>query len=166
MDTEKFIYEKLIGGFWHFTSTERFDRITKDGFILPEPDIPDTERWSTSQGPEWYPYVRSIGGFSIFHFPLAFNLEQYRIDYPFSNLEEFIPYFRKWGHAVWLEIDYTKQLRHIKLGADLLDKWRTEGKGKRWMPHVEGAHIGRMPISSVVAAHFVSPDRPWDKIKL
>src|SRR5882672_4084889 len=59
---------RLLGGLWHTTYPERFDGILKTGAILPEPVIPDADRWATSRGREHYPYVRMLGGVSLFDF--------------------------------------------------------------------------------------------------
>ncbi len=54
----QFIQERLLGQLWHTTSSERFERIQQTGFIKPEPEIPDKERFGTIRGPSNYPYVR------------------------------------------------------------------------------------------------------------
>jgi hypothetical protein len=60
------VLQKLQGGVWHTTNVGRFQGILRSAAILPEPEIPDSERWSTSQGSEWYPYARTLGGVSLF----------------------------------------------------------------------------------------------------
>ena len=35
---------------------------------MPYPDVPDGERWGTSHGPDYYPYVRTLVGISLFDF--------------------------------------------------------------------------------------------------
>src|SRR5258708_6756663 len=67
---------ELVGGVWHTTNQERFLRILEWGTILPEPDISEHGRWGTAAGPEGYPYVRSIGGVSLFDFR-GFEAESY-----------------------------------------------------------------------------------------
>src|ERR1035438_4494083 len=61
------VLQRTQGGLWHTTRPERFDRILSTGAILPEPDILDSERWANA-GPEHYPYVRTLGGVSLFDF--------------------------------------------------------------------------------------------------
>lgn len=85
LNTDQFIMQRLLGRLWHVTSLERFEGIKYDGF------------------------VRHIGGFSLFDFPIGFDLASYRQRCPSSSLEAFIPYRREWGHAVWLEIDEERQ---------------------------------------------------------
>jgi hypothetical protein len=54
-----FVLERLQGSVWHTTNSDRFRRILRSGAILPEPDIKDADRWSTSQGSSYYVSVRS-----------------------------------------------------------------------------------------------------------
>ena len=62
------IWRELWGGVWHTTHPERFLSILNDGAILLEPPIPNDERWGVGLGPDHYPFVRSIGGVSLFDF--------------------------------------------------------------------------------------------------
>ena len=57
-----FIWRELHGGLWHTTHPDRFRDILTRGAIIPEPDIPNSERWKASKEPEFYPYVRTLGG--------------------------------------------------------------------------------------------------------
>lgn len=162
MEIGKFIQQNLVGRLWHVTSSQRFQLIKSDGFIRPEPSIPDQERWSTSQGPRWFPFVRFIGGFSLFDFPEGFDIDQYRKRCPSSSLEAFIPYREEWGHAVWLEIDQNKQQGSLIRGSDVWAQCEKEGAGRRCMPYVEGAHVGDMPIASINGAYIIGKrDTEW-----
>gem|GEM_PF-5727473 len=67
-------------------------------------------------GSRWYPFVRHIGGFSLFDFPIGFDLASYRQLCPSSSLEAFIPYTPEWCHAVWLEIDEERQREALLTG--------------------------------------------------
>jgi hypothetical protein len=58
------VLARVINGVWHTTSTTRFQGILASGAILPEPPIKDKDRWSTSRGKDYYPYVRTLGGVS------------------------------------------------------------------------------------------------------
>ena len=60
--------ELLRRGIWHTTSVERFDQILADGKILPNPNLPESERWGTRIGSVGYPYVRHLDGVSLFDF--------------------------------------------------------------------------------------------------
>lgn len=77
--------EILRNGFWHTTNEARFAKILETGFLLPEPPIPDSGRWGTSEGPSFYPYVRKICGISLFDFT-NFDQSVYDRKYPLSNL--------------------------------------------------------------------------------
>jgi transposase len=66
---------ELVGGVWHTTHQNRFRGILEAGEILPEPKMPDQERWGTAGEPEFYPYSRSIVGVSLFDF-CSFDAEK------------------------------------------------------------------------------------------
>jgi hypothetical protein len=151
--------ELLKNGIWHTTSVERFNAILKEGAILPEPPIPDSERWSTGQGPEWYPFVRKIGGVSVFDFT-AFDEVTYENEYPLSNWSEFVPCREKWGSAAWIELKRESLGASFIDGRSLLVRWKKEGRGRRLMPLIEGAHIGPVPSSSFGQV-FIYEDGQW-----
>src|SRR5438128_1622189 len=96
------ILQELLGGLWHATHPDRFAQILTSGALLPEPEIPDSERWGTLQGPTFYPYVRTLGGVSLFDFG-GFDPDIYREKYPMSSWFNFVPYRREWGCSVWIE---------------------------------------------------------------
>lgn len=141
------VLHRLIGGVWHTTNEERFQGILRSGAILPEPDIPDDGRWSAGQGSQWYPYVRTLGGVSLFDFR-EFNGDQYSRDYPLSAWTEFVPFRSTWGMAVWVEIDVEKLGRRFVSGGDLLARWKAAGVGNRIMPVIEAACLGRVPCAA------------------
>src|SRR5438093_874438 len=118
----------LLNGLWHTTTPSRYERIRGVGCILPNPPIPDTERRGTSQVPDYYPYVRVLGGVSLFDFR-NFDAESYDAKYPMSNWRAFVPYRRDCGAAIWIEID------RVTVGAALVD-----AKGLRERQHRSGAH--------------------------
>jgi hypothetical protein len=91
----------LRGGVWHTTSRDRYHAILQTGSILPEPPISDSERWGTGLGTTGCPYVRSLGGVSLFDFS-DFDAEVYSNDYPVSSWREFVPYRSTWGEAIWI----------------------------------------------------------------
>jgi len=148
------VLRRLLGSVWHTTNSERFQGILHSEAILPEPIISDTARWSTSRGSKWYPYVRTLGGISLFDFR-DFDPDQYSITNPASSWREFVPYRSKWKEAVWIEID-TSQLGNTFIsGHDLLDRWRAQPVGNRLMPKIEAAHLGPLPQSAFKAAFLV-----------
>jgi hypothetical protein len=148
------VMQRLQGAVWHTTNRERFQGIMRSGAILPEPDIRDTERWSTAQGSNWYPYVRTLGGVSLFDFR-EFNPEQYSKDYPLSTWAEFVPYRSTWKEAVWIGIDVEKLGKTFLSGSDLLVRWKAAGVGNRIMPIIEAAHLGPLPCVAFKSVFYV-----------
>ena len=138
------VLQRLQGAVWHTTNSERFQKILHSGAILPEPTIPDRDRWSTAMGSKWYPYTRTLGGVSLFDFR-EFNPDQYSKDYPLSTWAEFVPYRSTWKEAVWIEIDAEKLGKAFVSGNDLLARWKTVEVGNRIMPRIEAAHLGPLP---------------------
>lgn len=158
--------EILTGGLWHTTHPARFRSILNDKAILPEPNIPNSERWKTFQGPEYYPYVRTLGGVSLFDLR-EFDPEEYSNDYPSSTWEVFIPFRKEWGESVWIEIDYKKMGSNLLSGAETLTKWKEEKAYKNTiMPHIEAAHIGPIDAKFFKQALLIGPDNGKIKITL
>jgi hypothetical protein len=152
------VLKRLRGSVWHTTNSERFQAIVCSGAILPEPDIKDSERWSTGLGSEHYPYVRTLGGVSLFDFRLNFDPEQYRMKYPICSWNEFVPYRSVWGEAVWIEIDVSQLGNTLVSGPALLARWKAEQLGNRIMPEIEAAHLGPLPISVFKSAFRIQGD--------
>jgi len=132
------VLAELVSGVWHTTSQDRFRSILQCGAILPEPDIPENERWGG------FPYVRSIGGVSLFDFR-EFDAASYSEKYPSSSWGTFIPCLESWDSAVWIEIDDELLGRAFLSGSDLLKRWKAEKSSRRIMPLIEAAHIGPLP---------------------
>lgn len=123
--------------------------------ILPEPDIPDSERWKTRSGKEYYPYVRMLGGVSLFDFS-AFDPEIYSHEYPLSTWREFVPFRSTWNCAVWIEIDRKLVTDQLITGPDLVTRWKQDqAHGHTIMPYIEAAHIGPIPQRSFKRAFLV-----------
>src|ERR1700733_13094782 len=59
------VLKELIGGLWHTTHPDRFQSILRDGAILPNPSLPDSERWGANVDESHYPYVRTLRGISL-----------------------------------------------------------------------------------------------------
>ena len=94
---------------------------------MSEPkEIPNVDRWGTSQGPKHYPYVRFIGGVSLFDFH-KFDPQSYQSKYPISSWRAFVPYREVWGGAVCIEIDRKRASPCVLSGCDLLTKYKSGG---------------------------------------
>lgn len=141
------LLEFLRIGIWHTTSVDRFEGILAEGSILPEPPILDLERWGTAAGPALYPFVRGMGGVSLFDFS-DFDEVGYEEKYPFSMWRTFVPCFSKWDEAIWIELDRYAMKDSFIDGKSVVDLWKRRGElGRNIMPIIEAAHIGPVPIS-------------------
>lgn len=149
------VLEKTSQGLWHTTHPSRFESILKTGAILPEPNIPDSQRWH-AKSPDTYPYVRTLGGVSLFDLQ-AFDAEQYAQEFPVSSWHTFIPYRDTWGSSVWIEIDQEKHKTGLISGEDLIIKWKLDSAYRHTiMPRIEVAHIGAIPKTSFKSAFLAS----------
>jgi hypothetical protein len=162
------VLQRLQGAVWHTTNSDRFQRILSSGAILPEPNILDAERWSTGRGSQWYPYVRTLGGVSLFDFR-EFNQDRYSKDYPLSTWAEFVPFRSIWKEAVWIEIDVERLGRSFLSGSDLLARWKAAEVGNRIMPLIEAACLGPLPCAAFKSAfrafegNATLADDLWDR---
>ena len=149
------IWRELYGGLWHTTHPERFLGILECGAILPEPNIPDSDRWFTLEGRKNYPYARFIGGVSLFDFH-QFDPQKYDAEFPHGSFWSFVPYHRVWRGTVWIEIDREQASPHFVSGPDLLTRWKTGGDlGHNFMPILEAAHVGPIPLTAFKKCLFI-----------
>lgn len=147
-----FVWQELQGRLWHTTHPQRFRDILIRGAILPEPDIVNGDRWKTIRGPEYYPYVRSIGGVSLFDF-YDFDRVRYSERCPSSSWAHFVPFNRDWGRAVWIEIDRAKVAKGFISGPDLIARQNREKAHRHTlMPYIEAAYIGELPRAAFLRA--------------
>lgn len=164
---DNFIQQNLLGKLWHTTLPERFNEILRTGFIKSEPDIPDNQRYGTGCGPDYYPYVRHLGGISLFQFPSRFNLDVYLEEIPTASLEQFIPFNRSIGEAIWLEIDSDTLSEDFISGQEVRGRWRKEeAYAHKFIAELEAAYVGDLPISSISKAYYVSSTKGWRKIPM
>jgi hypothetical protein len=148
MSNETTFPSVLHGRLWHTTSLERYQMIITEGYILPEPPIPDEQRWKTCRGPHYYPYVRSLSGVSLFDFE-GFAPDNYSEEYPNSRWRAFVPYREAWGQAVWIELDRRAIAKGFINGKMLLERRDQEGALRHdIMPIIEAAHLGPIPIAA------------------
>jgi hypothetical protein len=151
--TTERVLQELRGGLWHTTHPDRFKQIITTGFILPEPDLPESERWGTVEGRDHYPYVRFIGGVSLFDFD---GFDSYRERCPESSWAYFVPFHLAWECAVWVELDREIVAPHMIYGADLVAKWKADqAYGHRIMAEIEVAHLGPIPRRAFKRAFLV-----------
>jgi len=136
-------------GVWHTTTKDRFELILKDGFILPDPPIDNSERWGTFSGPEHYPLVRCLDGVSLFDFR-NFSVKEYSKKYPLSSWNEFVPFSRTKNSTIWLKFDPEEISDNFIDGKDLLSIWHElKAYGRSIMPIIETAHIGPLSTSLI-----------------
>ncbi|WP_439136272.1 hypothetical protein [Pseudomaricurvus sp.] len=141
--------EILAESVWHTTTPERYASILRDRFILPEPELTDSERWGTAMGESHYPYVRSIGGVSLFDFR-GFDEFTYSERYPMSSWHSFVPCSHRSDEAIWLEIDVKSAAGNFLSGRELLNKWKeSEQLRRKIMPFIEAAHLGPLPLNLI-----------------
>ena len=139
------VMETLHGGLWHTTSPERFDSISRDEEILPDPPTPDADRWGASRGPDYFPYVRTLGGISLFDFS-DFDPSGYSDSYPMSTWTEFVPFRETWGASIWIGINRATVRGALIAPAKLVQRWKdTDSYRHRVMPYIEAAHLGPIP---------------------
>ncbi|MDR3577932.1 MAG: hypothetical protein P4L50_29050 [Anaerolineaceae bacterium] len=174
--TMKELLPTLKGGLWHVTRAERHSEIINSGGIDPNPEgIPDTERWQTQHGQSGLPFVRYIGGVSLFDFI------NWDIDTCASVCVRGLFYGCQWGNfipmlqwngkhldsSVWIEINYDAVKHNLKLNEELEhlqhEERRRSGDNHTLLPCVEAAHIGRIPCSAIMRAFAVV--RAYKKIQ-
>ena len=148
------------GHLWHTTHPDRFQKILEAGAILPNPPIPDDDRWKTSRGPHYYPYVRTLGGVSLFDFE-DFDPVRYSTGYPMSSWRAFVPYSRQWGISVWIEIDRQLIADKFVTGKQLVERWnREKAHAHTIMPEIEAAYFGPVRLSAFRRALVCGVNRP------
>ncbi|MFZ4382108.1 MAG: hypothetical protein ACOYO0_09120 [Sandarakinorhabdus sp.] len=136
------LHSRLHGRLWHTTSIERFCQILIYGGLIPNPPIEDAKRWKSSLGPDYYPFVRKIGGVSLFDFE-NFDPDSYDRTYPMSSWRTFVPHLAEWGGAVWIEIDRSMIADHFIPANELIQMWDEGGHHRHTiMPRIEAAHLG------------------------
>lgn len=146
------MWAALRRGIWHITLPNRYESILADREIRPEPkNVRDVERYGTLKGVEGYPYVRSIGGVSLFDFdgfdPIA------RSDHSCGRAwHTFVPYPSTWDSAIWLEITRTAVAPNLVSAAELKEGWEKGNQGRKLIPEIEIAHRGPLPIIAITCA--------------
>ena len=150
-------FPKLLrDSIWHTTRPDRFEAILRSGAILANPEIPNNERWKTSRGPDYYPYVRHIGGVSLFDFR-GFDPVSYSEACPMSSWRTFVPLHEGWPASIWLKIDTRRVNGEYVEARDLWERQHREGAHRHTlMPRIEAAVIGSIPLSAIESAYIIS----------
>ncbi|MFZ3464557.1 hypothetical protein [Vibrio harveyi] len=131
---------ELLGSVWHTTSLERYAMIVDDGCIKANPNIADTERWGTQLGEKYFPFVRSLGGVSVFDFR--------NFDIDSTDWATFVPCQTNSQSAVWIEIDISKLGDNFKSARSIRDLWHQMGSTRKFITRIEGAVLGEIPTSA------------------
>jgi leucyl-tRNA synthetase len=126
---------------WHSTSIENATSIVRQGFILAEPDIDQAKFWG-GKSERVYPFVRSIGGISLFDFRLPSS-------HVSKILYNFIPCKSGCTQTVWFGIDVSR-LGDLFLSADETRiRWMESGMNRQYMPKLESTSLCPIPISCI-----------------
>ncbi len=113
---------------------------------MPNPNIPDSERWSTGLGKDYFPFVRKLGGVSLFDFQ-NFDPDEYSQNFPSSSWTEFVPYRMIWGSAVWIEIDRDQVRDNLIDPESIMKKWHQDSvRRPRVMPYIEAGYFGKISV--------------------
>jgi hypothetical protein len=156
--------QHLRNGLWHSTSYGRYVQILESGAILPEPSIADNERHGTAMGPDFYPFVRWLGGVSLFDFR-DFDERNYGERFPMSNWQDFVPRpGLPVGRAVWIGIDRAQVQQSLIEGHALTARWQSESAyHHKVMPMIEAAHVGAVPRRSFLEVWQFAAER-WSRV--
>ncbi|ELA9814221.1 TPA: hypothetical protein ACGSUT_004207 [Vibrio parahaemolyticus] len=132
---------ELKGKVWHSTSIENAMSIVRQGFIFAEPDIDQTKCWG-GKSERVHPFVRSIGGISLFDFRL-----------PNSHVSEilysFIPCKSGCAQTVWFEIDVSRLSDSFLSADETRMRWRESGMSRQYMPKLESTSLCPIPTSYI-----------------
>lgn len=139
--------KKLYGSVWHSTSIERFEKIKADGRIKANPDLSDKERFSTKFGAKHYPFVRSIGGVSVFDFR-TFDVKKYSHKFSVSNWATFAPCRTGWAETIWIEVDILQLKDTFLSGQQIRELWKSENSSRKFITIIEGAVMEFIPSSA------------------
>lgn len=151
----KVVLKELLGGLWHTTPLDRFQRILELGSILPIPEILNPDGWRTMSGEPYRSYAHTLRGVSLFDFD-GFDPESYATKCPLSSWYEFVPFCEKWGSAVWIQIDRAGVAPNLISAADVVTRWNADKAYEHnFMPYIEAIHVGPIPRAAFVRAFLV-----------
>ena len=160
--TPKKAMETLRGGVWHVTSCDFFEGIKEAGAIQVEPDIPERSRYGGRSGPAKRPYVRHIGGVSLFDFR-KYDLKRFDQEFPSNTgtIRYYVPFYRREHDSVWIQIDPVQAGKSLLSPAELNRRRDVDGERSRLLiPRIEACHIGDIPkdrfLRVLFARHGIS----------
>ncbi len=144
----KTIPKQLKGKVWHSTSILNAKEIVAHGEILANPDIEAERRWGGTCESK-YPFVRTLGGISLFDF---------RLPKAHSNdlLVRWVPCHVNLTATVWFEIDTSKLQGFFLSAEETRIRWQEAGMDRQFMPHLEASclcSIGVQDIKSTYIAY-------------
>jgi len=139
---------ELRNGLWHTTHPLRFDLIRISGAIVANPKLPESERWKTTQGAAYYPFVRTLNAISLFDFT-DFEPDKYSNEYPLSTWWTFVPCRRDWDSSIWIEIDRALIEASFVPARQIIAMWNERRAYRHTvMPIVEAASTEPIPITA------------------
>ena len=151
----KRVLKELLGGLWHTTPFDRFQRILELGVILPIPENPNPDGWRTMDGEPYRSYAHTLNGVSLFDFD-QFEPESYAARCPNSDWHTFVPYREKWGSAVWIELDRKRVAPSLISAPDVVTRWNADKAYRHnFMPYIEAIHVGPVPRTAFTRAFIV-----------
>jgi hypothetical protein len=137
---------ELKGKIWHSTSKELALEIYSHGYIIFDPSIDESKRWG-GKSKSTHPFVRSIGGISLFDFRL-----------PSSHVSEilysFIPCRTGWPQTVWLEINHFYLGDMFSSAEETRIRWIEAGMNRQYMPKLEAASLRPIPIEYIKSIYI------------
>jgi hypothetical protein len=149
------VLKELLGGLWHTTPLDRFQRILELGAILPIPENPNPDRWRTIDGEPYRSYAHTLNGVSLFDFD-EFDPESYGTKCPMSSWYTFVPYREDWGSSVWIEIARDRVASQLISAADVVTRWNADkAYGHNFMPYIEAIYVGPLPRAAFARAFIV-----------
>jgi len=160
-DGEHAVFPSVLqDALWHTTSIDRYRLILSSGAILADPPLNDAERWCTQGGPDLYPFVRHLGGVSLFEFR-AFDHRRYSRKY-MASWHVFIPFNAHWVSTVWIEINNVAIAGSYRSPAQLARLMKNSSAYQHnLMPEIEAASLAPIPIGAfgrVLVASRTNPN--------
>lgn len=150
--------KELKGRVWHSTSKENALKIDKHGYIVAEPDIDESKRWG-GKSQSVHPFVRSIGGISLFDFRL-----------PNSHISEilysFIPCRAGWSQTVWFEINVLYLDDSFLSAEQVRLRWIKAGMNRQYMPKLEAASLRPIPTKHINSIYISNKVGFFKQIKI